>query len=169
MREQKVILLLVVIAILLTIFLTAGVGYASATEDTLKFDDDIIASPEQCDFKVRFSGKPTYTGDGTADLKIIGNTRAIMNVKGLNSVGDSVTASFEITNKSRDIDAQLSKKVNNSNTEYFKVTAMLSESEVASKGGNAILKVTIKLIKTPINDVMTNVNVELKAKPIYNN
>lgn len=162
MRQQKIILLLVILAIALTIILTSSVGYARVTEVA---KDDCVLSPEKTNFRVKFYGTPTVRGNGETTLKLTGDTTAVMNINGLKSVGDSVTATFGIINNSKDIEAVLSKSVTNSNEKYFKVTVTLSNDELAPKKGKATLKVKVELIKTPINVEKANICVRVMATP----
>lgn len=166
MRQERIILLLVVIVIVLSILLVTGVGYAVETENTLKINDNPILLTEQSDFKIEFIGEPTYTGKGVAKLKLTGPTSATMNISELNSVGDSVTAEFTIANQSNNLYADIYVKVTNTNTEYFSVTSILSDSTMQPKKGKAIIKITVKLIKLPIDrEQKSNVGINISANP----
>lgn len=167
MKQQKMILLLVLIAMVLIIFLTAGIGYASVTGNGLEIHDDFICTPEQGNFRVKFTGKPKYTGNGRAILKITGPTTATMDVEGLKKAGDSITASFAIENTSDDISAKLTRSVSNSNNKYFKVTATLKDDKLKPRGEKTILIINVELIKTPVEEVTTNLSVSVVAKPNY--
>jgi len=169
MRQEKIILSLVILAITLSLILITGVGYAAETGNYLKITDNPLILAEQPDFKIGFSGNPTYVGDGTAVLKIIGPTNATMNITGLKSVGDAVTAIFTVENNSNNIYAGIKTKVTNSNTEFFDVTSSVSEHIIKPKTGTTILKVTVELIKLPIEkDEIAYISVDVIANPIYN-
>lgn len=168
MRQERIILLLVAVVIVLSILLITGVGYAVETDNILKISDNALLSPEQSDFKVAFIGEPRYTGKGVATLKLTGPTTATMNITGLEAVGDSVTAIFTIANKSEYIYADIYTKVTNTNTEYFNVTSTLSESTMKPKMGKTTLKITVELIKLPIdNDVKATICTNIFANPSY--
>ena len=169
MRQEKIILSLVMLLALLSMMLITGVGYAAETEKNLKINDNTLLVSDQNDFKIAFSGNPTYKGDGTVILKITGPTTATMNITGLKAVGDSVTAIFAIENQSNNIDAEIKTKVSNSNTEFFDVSTSVSENIINNKDGKAIIEITVELIKLPIKNTETaQISTKLIAKPIYN-
>lgn len=103
-----------------------------------------------------------------ATFKQTGATTVTMNIIGLKSVGDSVTAIFTIANKSNDIYADIYTKVTNTNTEYFNVTSTFSESKIKPKAGTTTLKITVELIKLPIdNDEKAFICTNIFANPEY--
>ena len=166
MRQQKIIFLLLVVAVTLIIALSTGVGYAVSTGNTLKVHDNIHIRPEQANFDVRFTGEPTYVGNGEAKINITGNTTATIDITGLSVAGDYVITTFKIKNTSYDIDAKLSKSVTNTNSEYFKVTATLSSDTIAQRNGEETLNIRVELIKTPISkSEKTNICVMVIANP----
>lgn len=168
MRREKTIILLVVLLVVLLIVLMTGIGYAAETSDALKINDKPLLLSEQSDFKIEFTGEPTYKGKGVAKLKLTGPTSATMNITELNSVGDSVTVRFTIANKSSDLNADIYTKVTNTNTEYFKVTSTLSESTMKPKTGKTILEITVELIKLPIDrEQKANIGINISANPRY--
>lgn len=161
MKQQKIIFLLLAVTVVLTIILTSNVGYATVTGYH-------GYPPEQPNFRVIFTGKPSYTGDGTAKIRLTSSTTATMNIEGLSTKGDYVTAKFTIKNTSDDIYAKLYKTVTNTNKEYFKVTTVVSDNILSPRRDNAILTITVQLIKTPIDKVQTtNISVRVTASPIY--
>ena len=167
MRQQKIIFLLLVVSIALILVLSSKIGYASATNNSFKIHDNVEIRPEHSDFNVGFSKNTTYTGTGKANIRIIGRTKAVMDITGLSSVGDYVTATFNIENRSYDISAKLSKSVSNSNNEYFKVTATLSNNTIQPRRGEATLNIKVELIKSPIAKAeQTNICVSVIAEPI---
>lgn len=167
MRTDRTILLLVVVEIILGTFLSVGIGYAVEKDGTLKITDNIILDSEQKDFKVAFFGQANYIGDGVAIVNVTGERAATMDISGLNNVGDEVTTIFTIANTSNDIYADIYASVTNTNTEYFNVTAILSESELEPKTGKTILKVKTELIKLPIYKEETDISINICAKPNY--
>ena len=163
MKQQKIILLLVMVAVVMTMILYSNIGYASVAECK---HDDIISSPDKSMFNVEFYGKPTIYGEGNAQVRFVGNRTAIMNISGLKKVGDSVTARFKMINRSSEFDAELSKSVTNSNREYFKVTVILSDNEIEEKGGQETVSVKVELIKARVNTVeKANIHVKIIATP----
>lgn len=164
MRQRKTIQLLGVVAAILLI----SVGYASIQNLNLTVTGNVTASPDQGNFKVAFTGKPTFTktGNGSATLSITGDLSATMDVSGLTTVGDTLTATFKIANTSTDITAYLANTVTNTNKEYFQVTSSLSGTELAPQTGTTELRVTVKLIKTPVSgDQKDTLKVQVTASP----
>lgn len=170
MRLRRIILLLEVVIVILTIMLSAGVGYAIETDNTLKIIDNEGLMPEQTDFKVQFTGEPKYKGEGVATLKLTGPTTATMNVTELKKVGDSATAIWTIENTSNDLYAEIDTIVTNTNTEYFDVKVTVSDSTLRPKTGKTTVKITVELIKSPINnDEKANISTKIVANPIIYN
>lgn len=167
MRIDRTILLLVVVEIILGVFLSVGIGYAVEKDGTLKKTDNVLLESEHRDFKVAFFGQASYSGDGVAIVNIKGDMEATLDISGLNNVGDEVTTMFTIVNMSNDIYADIYASVTNTNTEYFNVTAILSESELEPKIGKTILKVKTELIKLPMYKEETDISINICAKPNY--
>ena len=168
MRQDRIILLLVVAVVMLSALLVTGVGYALETDNIIVSDNPQLTA-EQSDFKIEFMGEPTYSGKGVTELKITGSTTAEINVTGLNNVGDFGKAIVTIGNKSSDLYAELNAKVTNTNTEYFKVSCDLSETYLEPRTGRTILKITVELIKLPIEkDETSHISIDVIANPIYN-
>ena len=170
MRQEKIILSLVMLVVLLSITLITGVGYAAETGNTLKISDTpSLIIEEQDDFKIEFDKNPTYIGDGTAKIEMTGPTNATMDITNLKSVGDYVTVIFVVENKSNSICADITTKTTNTNTEFFDITTSLSESIIKPKTGKTTLEVKIELIKLPIKkEEKSYFSIDIIANPIYN-
>lgn len=169
MRQGKVILSLVMLAIVLSIILITRVGYASESGNTIKISDNPLLIEEQDDFKIEFNKNPTYIGDGIAKVKMTGPTNAIIDITNLKEVGDYVTVIFTIENKSKTMCADIITKVTNTNTQFFDVRASLSESILKPKTGKTFLELTVELIRLPIkNDETSYISIDVIANPIYN-
>ena len=166
MKQDRIILLFLVIAISLSILLITGVGYAVETENVLKIYDNPTLLAEQANFKIQFIGEPTYYGDGVAKINLTGPTSATMNITELTAEGDLITVTFVIANKSKGMKADINAKITNTNTEYFKVTSDLSESTIVPEGGQTILKVIVEVVKTPIyKEQKANICINICAIP----
>lgn len=135
MGHRKTLLFLGLILLILLL----GIVYA-AINATLSINTTATVSPDQANFKVAFSGTPTYTGNGTAILNIVDDLSATMQVTDLKSVGDKILAEFTIMNSSVDLIAYLTSSVSNINTEYFRVSSELSTYELAPRGENSFFK-----------------------------
>ena len=168
MRQERIILSLVMLVLVLSIILITGVGYAAEIGNTLKISDNPLLIEEQEDFKIEFNKNPTYIGDGIAKVQMIGPTSATIDITNLNAVGDYVTVIFTIENKSNSICADIKAKTTNTNTQFFDVTSSLSESIIKPKTGKTTLEIKVELIKLPIKDNETSyISIDLTASPIY--
>lgn len=168
MKFKKIILLLEVVVIILTIMLLTGVGYAKEI-NSLQVSENNELRIEKEEFQVKFIGKPRYTGNGVAQLEIIGDKAATMNVSGLKKVGDSVTAIWEIENTSRDLYVDVNTTVTNTNKEYFKIKSKVLNSTLKPKNGKTTIETTVELIKLPIEkEQKADICINIIAKPKYN-
>lgn len=162
MKQTKTIQLLGIIIAVLVI----SVGYAAITSVNLTLSGTATATPDQGNFKVAFTGNATFSGAGTAVLRKTGDLTATMDVSGLRKVGDTLTATFTITNTSTDITTYLENKIIHSNAEYFQVTSSLDSKELAPQTGKTQLHITVKLIKSPVTeDQKDKVIVQVTASP----
>ena len=161
MRSTKTMMLLTVIVCVLVL----GVAYAAIQNVTLTVTGNVIASPDQGNFDVHFTGTPSSSGTGSAEVKINSDLSAIMNVSGMKKAGDTMTGTFKIINESNGIAASLTKSVTHTNSEYFTVTATLSPSSI-DDGEQSTLTITVKLIKTPISSNVTDkITIKVVASP----
>ena len=71
-------------------------------------------------------------------------------------------------NNSNSVGAEISLDLTNANSEYFKVTESIGDTELQA-GDTTQASVTVEMIKTPIdNDVSTTISAKLIANPIDN-
>ena len=165
MRHDKLVLSLVVITVVLAMLLTVGIGYAVEADNSLI--NDKSTTREADGFNVAFLDNTQVRGDGETTVKITGDREVAIAITGLNEVGDSATAILTIKNTSRDIAAELSATITNTNTEYFKATVDFSNDVIDAKNGKATVKLTVELIKLPIlNDVHATIETNIVATPI---
>ena len=159
MAQRNTLLLVLILAVLLL-----GTAYAALENITLNINGTVQATPDQSNFKVTFVGSPSSSGDGSATLQLTSDTTATMNVYGLSVLGDKLTATFSIKNASSDLSAQLSSTVTNNNTTYFKVTPVLTTTDL-EHGETTTLKVSVELIKTPITTQTDSIQINIVASP----
>ena len=155
--------------ILVTIFATClllGLGYAAIQNITLNITGNVTAQVNTENFKVRFFGTPTVSDSIYTTAKIVDDTNATIEVSGLTSKGQKVTASYDIKNESGDLSADLNVLATTSNMEYFTISSKLGkQSLVAGETTNVL--VTVELTKTPISGpVSTDIDIELTAIPV---
>ena len=155
--------------ILVTIFATClllGLGYAAIQNITLNITGNVTAQVNTENFKVRFFGTPTVSDSIYTTAKIVDDTNATIEVSGLTSKGQKVTASYDIKNESGDLSADLNVLATTTNMEYFTISSKLGkQSLVAGETTNVL--VTVELTKTPISGpVNTDIDIELTAIPV---
>lgn len=158
-RTVGILLILVIISLL-------GVGYAMNTK-SLFIKGTAAATADDANFIVRFKQgiEPTVTGG--AEATITDDTNATIKVEGLTKVGDTATATYKIENKSNAIDSNVTAKVTNDNDTFFEVTTSIDNGGTAlASDAETEVTVTVKLVKTPIEDKTANVTVELIATPV---
>ena len=164
------IVLLVVIAVV-----TLGIGYAAISAVNLIINGNATASINQENFKVYFvntGDTPSLTGNvsvtGAASISTQDNTVALFDVGGLTKVGDYAIATYTIINNSNAIGADITLNVTNSNSNYFKVTESIADSQLQA-GDTTTGTIKVEMIKTPVdNTVTTSVKGTLTATPIEN-
>ena len=157
------------ILLIATIILIA-IGYAAITNVELKISGTGNAQANKDNFIVEFIGIPTTGGKGktqaTIDTKDA--TKGNMTVSGLTAKGDSATATYTVKNKSADISADLTAKATSSNENYFETICTLDKTTLKAQE-ETTLTVTIKLLKTPIDetkeDLASNIGVSIIAEP----
>ena len=163
MKNPNTMLLLTVIVGVLVL----GVAYAAIQNVTLTVTGEVVATPDQGNFKVKFTGTPTSSGNGNATVSITGDLTATMSITGLKVVGDEMVVRYIIANESQGISADLSRTLTHTNNEYFDVTATLSETQIDTTS-TATLIIKVKLIKVPITENATDsVTVNVIARPVY--
>ena len=161
-RQLKV-LIFTLIAIV-----TLGIGYAGITAINLVINGDATASVNDQNFKRFLSEEnvtPTITGEGNT-VSVKDDTTAEFSVSTLTGLGDSEVATFRVKNESKGIGTDISLNVTSSNSEYFKVTEYVADTQLQA-GDETTVTVTVEMIKTPINDaVSTSITTKLIANAI---
>lgn len=175
-KQNRVILGVILIAILLM-----GIGYAlGATELTIS--GTAKASENQENFKVYFTGANTKIDPVQSENENIkvtvgditkGATEATVDVEGLTTKNETASVILEIENGSDDIDASsIDVTAATADTAYFDVEAIMCDAsgaaitnyEVKSKA-KTYVKVSVKLLKNPTQEVSTDITVTIKADP----
>ena len=155
--------------LLITIILVA-VAYAAITNVELNINGVGSAQAKQENFKVEFIGTPSTSGKGTttATISESDKTKGTVNVTGLTAKGDEATATYTVKNLSSDISADLTAEATSSNQTYFEVICSLEKTTLKAQE-ETTLKVTVRLLKTPIDetkeDLNSDIDVTLTAEP----
>ena len=155
--------------VLLAIILVA-VGYAAITNVTLNINGTAKSGANQSNFVVEFIGTPTTGGKGTttATINASKKTEGTVKVTGLTAKGDTATATFTVKNQSQDLSADLTAEATSSNEKYFETICTVEKTTLKAQE-ETTLTVTIKLLKTPIDetkeDLASNIGVSITAEP----
>ena len=160
-KTSKIILVTVIAASILL-----GLGYAAIQNITLNISGTAAADPNQASFKVRFTGTPLVSESSYITARIVNDTNATFDVSGLNTKGQKVTVTYDITNESSDLSADLTIATTNSNTEYFNVTSNLAKESIVA-GETTTVTVTVELTKVLLTEgVSSDIGIEIIAAPV---
>ena len=156
--------------VLVLAIILVAVAYAAITSTQLNINGTGNATANQSNFKVEFIGTPTTGGKGTTVATIDSSvkTNGTVTVNGLTAKGDEATATYTVKNQSADLSADLSAKATSSNEEYFEVLCTLEKTTLKAQE-ETTLKVTVRLLKTPIDEtkenLKTDIGVTVTAEP----
>ena len=156
--------------VLLVAIILVAVAYAAITNVELNINGVGSAQAKQENFKVEFIGTPRTSGKGTTTATINSDdkTQGEVNVTGLTAKGDEAIATYTVKNLSSDISADLTAEATSSNQTYFEVICSLEKTTLKAQE-ETTLKVTVRLLKTPIDetkeDLNSDIDVTLTAEP----
>ena len=148
--------------VLVLAIILVAVAYAAITSTQLNINGTGNATANQSNFKVEFIGTPTTGGKGTTVATIDSSvkTNGTVTVNGLTAKGDEATATYTVKNLSADLSADLSAEATSSNEEYFEVLCTLDKTTLKAQE-ETTLKVTVRLLKTPIDETKENLKTEI--------
>ena len=156
--------------VLVLAIILVAVAYAAITSTQLNINGTGNATANQSNFKVEFIGTPTTGGKGTTTATIDSSvkTNGTVTVNGLTAKGDEATATYTVKNQSADLSADLTAEATSSNEEYFEVLCTLEKTTLKAQE-ETTLKVTVRLLKTPIDEtkenLKTDIGVTVTAEP----
>ena len=156
--------------VLVLAVILVAVAYAAITSTQLNINGTGNATANQSNFKVEFIGTPTTGGKGTTTATIDSSvkTNGTVTVNGLTAKGDEATATYTVKNLSADLSADLTAQATSSNEEYFEVLCTLEKTTLKAQE-ETTLKVTVRLLKTPIDEtkenLKTDIGVTVTAEP----
>lgn len=169
MKSKKILVLLILLAVILFL----GIGYALSTT-SLEIKGDATVTATDDNFVVKFTDAITNDANNKATGSKTDDTHAKITVDGLEKAGDTATVTYTIENASNGLDALVnltssivaSENGNADDVNYFEVTTegITTDTKVEA-GSTATVKVTVKLLKTPVEDKTATVKVDLTAKP----
>ena len=162
MRNRKNYNFLVIFT--LTLFLS--VGFAVVNSVSLSVTGSSIAAVEDLD--VCFNGVTSVSDSNkVVATSVDGSTVASISVDNL-SLNETVTATYTIVNNEKDVGAMYRvSEISLSSSDYFLVTTDSSSSKIIEPGETNTIKISVKMIKTPVTDVdsSTNIDIKLEALP----
>lgn len=165
MRNRKSLLSISIFALILVL----SVGYAVVSFVDLTIDGTASAATENID--VSFKSASPSSGDVRGTVTD-GSLTATLTASNL-TLNNPVTVTYTIQNKETDVDAEiLEQTLENSNSQYFSVsTDVKTTAKTCAKKSTCDVKVTVTLIKTPVNaaDNSTEIDITLRATPVNNN
>ena len=163
--KSKPLILIMIIIILL------GIGYALVSSIQLDGLNTTRKENQKLDVVFKETTKVTNLEKVTATKNENEDLTANIKVKDL-SLNETATAVYTVQNKEIDVNVNLiTKKIENSNPEYFAVQTNLKENElVPSKNVELDVEISITLIKTPVKkeDSSTTIKITFDAIPKSN-
>lgn len=166
MRNKKSFLSLGILALVLVL----GVGYAAVS--TVQLTIGGTASAKEATLKVSLkSAENDIAEDSTASVThtfAAGDTEDKFTISDM-SLNETITITYKIQNEETDVDAILTENttLTNSNPTNFEVSYDIKTAEVAAGTEEGEVTVTVKLIKTPVDDTenSTSISFVLDAAP----
>ncbi|MBP5204637.1 hypothetical protein J6Z48_03290 [bacterium] len=171
MKEKRGVIALALVAAVLVL----GVGYATLTSQTLYINGNASLAQGDVAIDVVFYGNSSITPSITDISNRNGNalaatasaaddsTVATLNITNLEEAGDSVTAIYQIKNKSADIDATLSTGTITKDAK-LDVTVSYGTTSLAH-GQTTTVTVTATLNATPTNTISETISIPVVATP----
>jgi len=174
MKKKKSLLGLGLIALVLML----GVGYAIVSNEYLEIGGNVTAGGN---VKVSFKSA-TDTSDKVEANTTDGSLTATIDVTNLETVGETVTATYVLQNKETDVDANvvvtditvLSKDGKSTDlSEYFGVTTTIDEENGLDieHDNTSTFDVVVELLKTPLTAETSTgeITIELTASAVVPN
>lgn len=153
-----------ILVVLFALSFLLGVGYAVVNSISLTITGSASAISEDLD--VYFTSSTSGSNSKVTATATAGALTASIKVQDL-TLNETVTATYNVENNETDVAALLSQEsLTNSNTEHFTVSASIDNSGYVCTNKSKTTKVTItvKMIKTPVNDANSSANITLKLK-----
>lgn len=123
-------------------------------------------NPNQTEFKVIFSGKPSVSNENTVKASITNEVNASVSVSGLTMKENVEYVTYIVQNTSKNLYADLVVNITNSNKEFFDVKTTVEKNNLTN-GEATKITIKIELIKEPIDkSEMTTIGIQLRATPV---
>ena len=151
---------------LVSVVLLIGVGFAAITSTQLNITGNTVANPDQSNFIVKFLETTEVSDTGKVTAEVVDDTHATLEVRGLVTKSDYVTATYIMKNMSDDLSADITIAIGNNNEEYFSTTAELEKTSLKA-GEEAKIVVRVELIKVPkTQDETAKITAIIEATPV---
>ena len=151
---------------LVSVVLLIGVGFAAITSTQLNITGNTVANPDQSNFIVKFLETTEVSDSGKVTAEVVDDTHATLEVRGLVTKSDYVTATYIMKNMSDDLSADIAIAIGNNNEEYFSTTAELEKTSLKA-GEEAKIVVRVELIKVPkTQDETAKITMLIEATPV---
>ena len=151
---------------LVSVIILIGVGFAAITSTQLNITGNTVANPDQSNFIVKFLETTEVSDSGKVTAEVVDDTHATLEVRGLVTKSDYVTATYIMKNMSDDLSADIAIAIGNNNEEYFSTTAELEKTSLKA-GEEAKIVVRVELIKVPkTQDETAKVTAIIEATPV---
>lgn len=158
-----------ILAALVVTVVIIGIGYANVSEQVLTISGELKAVASQANFKFGFAGDGVVTdgSKGTVTATKQTETTAKFSVEGLTEVGDTASATYTIKNSSTDLIADnITATITKGNGGYFEVTKTELTKTTLNPNDTVDIKITAKLIKTPLANQTQEVEITIAADPL---
>ena len=153
-------------------FIVLGVGYAAINNINLIINGTGSITSSQNNFIVKFLDidgyRPSINRGSPNTVSVVNDTYSTFDISTLSKKGDSAVVTLKVKNESNGVGADISLDLNNSNTDYFKVTEHIDDTQLQA-GDITTVTVTVEMIKTPVSDsVSASIGARLIADPVEN-
>lgn len=123
-------------------------------------------SPTQMEFNVKFSGDPVVSDTNKVIASVLDSNNAIINVYDLTMEDNKKSITFIVQNTSRDLHANLTIDLTNTNKEYFSVDSVIEKTRL-SNGEASKVTINVELIKEPLIETEASlIKIKLISEPI---
>lgn len=161
MKEKNIFLLLVAITLLLSPILFTNMGYAK--ENITIYSSNNLSQ----DINVKFNKNSKYLSN---NIDIIDSQTASLKPITFTKIGETQKFQIPIINTNSDTSLKIQVSAFNSNPDYFNVTYHTSKSVLNKKLDEAIIEITVELIKTPLySNETTEITIKIFSESIYKN
>lgn len=123
-------------------------------------------SPAQMEFNVKFSGEPVVSDSNKVVASILDSNNALINVYDLTMEDNKKSITFIVQNTSRDLHANVTMELTNTNKEHFSVESVIEKTQL-SNGEATKVTINVELIKEPLIETeVSTIKLKLISEPV---